>query len=91
MLGWCVVGLVADNNEEKISCNRTPVMEARTRITAIYHSQLKNDVKETDIKKMVLKMYHNDFIEPTLEKENTIETDGLSVEGKRYYLSLVEE
>ena len=47
-------------------------MEAETRTTVIYHSEVKNDVKETDIKKMVLKMYHNDFIEPTLEKENTI-------------------
>ena len=35
-------------------------------------------------------MYHNDFTEPTLEKENTAEMDELSVEDRRF-LNLVEE
>ena len=47
-------------------------------------------VKETDIKKMLLDMYHNDFTKPTLEKGNTKEIDGLLVEDKRFS-SLVEE
>ena len=35
-------------------------------------------------------MYHNGFTEPTLEKGNTTEMDGLSVEDKMF-LSLVKE
>ena len=90
VLGWCVVGSVAGNNKGKISCNRTAVIEAGTRTTASHHCEVKYCVKETDIKKMLLDMYHNDFTEPTLEKENTKEMDGLLVEDKRF-LSLVEE
>ena len=39
---------------------------------------------------MLLAMYQNEFTEPTLEKGNTTELDGLSVEDKRF-LTLVEE
>ena len=37
---------------------------------------------------MLLAMYQNEFTEPTLEKGNTTEMDGLSVEDKRF-LTLV--
>ena len=87
---WCVVGPVVGNHKGKISCNRTAVMEASTRTTASHHFEVKNDVKETDIQKMLLNTYHNDFTESTLEKGNTTKMDGLSVEDKRF-LSLVQE
>ena len=90
VLGWCVVGHVAGNNRGKISCNKTAIIEAGTRTTASHHFGVKNDFKETDIKKILLDAYHNDFTESTLKKGNTTEMDGLSVEGKRF-LSLVEE
>ena len=89
MIGWCALGPVAGNNKGKI-CNRIVVMKAGTRTTANQHFDVKNDVKETYIKKMLLNMYHNDFTEPTLEKGNTTEIDALTVEDKRF-LSLVEE
>ena len=75
MLGWCVMGPVAGNNKGKISCNRTAVMEAGTKTTASHQFELKNDVEERDIKKMLLAMYQNDFTEPTLEKGNTTEME----------------
>ena len=90
VLGWCVVGPVTGNNKGKISCNRTAVMEAGTRTTASDRFEVKNDVKEIDIKKMLLTMYQNNFTEPTLKKGNTTEMEGLSVEDKSF-LSLVEE
>ena len=43
-------------------------MEAGTKTTASHQFEVKNDVEETDIKKMLLAMYQNDFTEPTLEK-----------------------
>ena len=50
-------------------------MEAGTKTTASHQFEVKNDVEETDIKKMLLAMYQNDFTEPTLEKGNTTEME----------------
>ena len=85
-----IAGPVAGNKRGKMSCNRTAVIESGTRTFAGHHFEVKNDAKETDVKKMLLDMYHNDFTEPTLEKGNTTEMNGLLVEDKRF-LSLVEE
>ena len=84
------MGPVAGNKRGKMSCNRTAVIESGTRTFVGHHFEVKNDAKETDIKQMLLDMYHNDFTEPTLEKGNITEMNGLLVEDKRF-LSLAEE
>ena len=56
------------------------VTEACTGDTASRYFEVKNYVRETEIKKFILKIYHN-FTETTLKKKkgNTTEVDELSV------------
>ena len=63
--GWCVVGPVFCTGEsgDKISCNYVSVEEAGSQKLGKHHFCIISEVKDTGIKDMLNKIYHEDFTE----------------------------
>ena len=76
--GWCIVGPVNGTGRKETCCNRIGVRQADRNEVGNHFFKAKAIVKETDVKKMLARMYNHEFTEsgsPEGKSEN-----GLSVE-----------
>jgi hypothetical protein len=69
-LGWCVIGPLgipgqAPNNT---TCSRVTTMDASTNKRSGHYFSIQEEVEDTSIKEMLIKMYEAEFADPQSEK-----------------------
>ena len=87
-LGWCIVGPMKASNigDQNIKCNRVVVSQAGSKEMSKHHFIHQDEVQETAVKDMLLKMYQADFVEQKVRAENFFADylQELSIEDRRF-------
>ena len=85
-LGWCIVGPMKTSNvgDQNIKCNRVIVSQAGSDEMSKHHFIHQDEVEETSVKDMLLKMYQADFVEKKMQAEDFFadNVQELSIEDK---------
>ena len=72
ILGWCVVGPIADEKQDAVSCNQIAVLQAENGSVAKHHFEVQNKCEDIGIKEMLRKIYMSDFQDTSSQREDSI-------------------
>ena len=94
LLGWCAVGpMYSQNKSEKLSCSRIMVKFVVTGLPSNHYFMQSDEVRDTSIEGLLMKMYEQSFVEPQLQhwaNKISINYDKLSRNDRRF-LDLMDQ